>query len=76
MTVDEAARLLYKQLNAPPGAINILAWYGGDRPTIRVWITPDYRGPLSQAIKTFHGYDVLYEVRGQFEAQAMAGNIR
>jgi hypothetical protein len=76
MTVEEAARLLFKQLNAPLGAINILAWYEGSRPSIRVWINPDYRGPFSQAIKTFHGYDVLYEVRGHFEAQEMAGNVR
>lgn len=73
MTIEEAARLLYQQLVAPPGAINTLAWYEGDKSSIRVWINPDYCGSLSQTIKNFHGYDVVYEVRGRLEVQSLAG---
>lgn len=73
VTIEQAARELYRAINAPAGRVNVLPVREGERGILRVWLAPGYPPPPGLVIPDeFEGFPVLVERRGEARADQRA----
>jgi hypothetical protein len=64
LTLDQAAAELLRTINAPAGAVNTVGAVEKRKKIIRVLVDPNYWYRLGEVPKTFSGYGVKVERRG------------
>lgn len=69
MDIELAAQRLLESVNAPPGAITVLAWDVGDQKRLRVFVDPMYRYAMSNIPSVFEGFTVSVEAKKPSFAQ-------
>lgn len=70
MNPDDAARALLSELNLPSGAANVLVWYAGEQPSLRIWVDErHYWATKKTAPASFNGFSVEVEKRPIISAQ-------
>lgn len=62
--IQAAARRLFDVIDAPRGVVGVLAWPDITHPSIRVFVVPGFRLPVSALPTKFEGFSVEIEIRG------------
>lgn len=64
LDIQSAARRLFDIIDVPRGVVGVLAWPDITHPSIRVFVVPGFKLPVSAVPTEFDGFPVEIETRG------------